>query len=355
MQRAYHFYGTVSTMNRYVPYLGVVAALGVVVLIATGAGGVSEVDITQTASSSPSLPAVLTPLPAETQISPPVQVRDAELELSRAASTLREALVNIWCTASNGTTIRSVSGSGVFIDPKGYVLTNAHVAQYLLLEERGMSCVLRTGSPARESYRAELVYVSPTWIKDNARNIVEEAPVGTGEHDVAVLVATEPISQTSLPERFPFVPLSASAPGNNQPVAIVSYAAQYLNASEFERSLSPTIVLGRVQEIFTFGSNTADVLSFAGSIAAQEGASGGGVANAEGALVGTVTTSRLTGPTEARFLTAITAPYVRREYVGQSGNSLETLLATPPEGAIAHFAPVAAQLQKILEKVIDSE
>ena len=41
----------------------------------------------------------------------------------------RRALVNILCTTKRGGLFSPISGSGVFIDPRGVILTNAHVGQ----------------------------------------------------------------------------------------------------------------------------------------------------------------------------------------------------------------------------------
>ena len=64
----------------------------------------------------------------------------------------REALVNVFCTTKSGGSFKPTTGSGVIIDERGVILTNAHVAQYYLLEdylvEDFVSCVIRTDSPA---------------------------------------------------------------------------------------------------------------------------------------------------------------------------------------------------------------
>ena len=57
------------------------------------------------------------PAPAVEQASP-----------DSASSALRAALVNILCYAPAGSKLHSISGSGVFIDSKGIILTNAHIA-----------------------------------------------------------------------------------------------------------------------------------------------------------------------------------------------------------------------------------
>ena len=46
----------------------------------------------------------------------------------------RGALVNILCI-SNTSKVRSVTGSGVVVDPRGVILTNSHIGQYFLLKD----------------------------------------------------------------------------------------------------------------------------------------------------------------------------------------------------------------------------
>src|SRR3989344_1935480 len=55
----------------------------------------------------------------------------------------RHALVNILCMPHGGS-LRPISASGVIVDPRGVILPNAHVAQYVLLSHDpriDLSCV----------------------------------------------------------------------------------------------------------------------------------------------------------------------------------------------------------------------
>jgi hypothetical protein len=269
--------------------------------------------------------------------------------LDAAATTLRGALVNIICYAPIGSSIRSISGSGIFIDPKGIILTNAHVAQYFLLADKGVSCTVRTGSPAVDQYKAALVYISPAWIHANATVLSQTAPIGTGEYDFALVAVTKSATTAALPLSFPYIPLAMVPPNQGTPIVIASFGAQFLTYAQIQSALSPILVFGSIKDVFTFGTNTIDVLSLGGSAAAQEGSSGGGLADASGTLVGTITTSTIEGSTDTRVLSAVTASYIRSEYAREmNGDSIDVLLSTPTATSIADFAPQIPLLESIV-------
>jgi S1-C subfamily serine protease len=351
-------------MRSYLPYLGIVAAIGVAALVVVNVPVVSHVQspnplvplatatTTVQAPAGPAEAASRRVLEAEPK---PVDVHALKAELTQAGFRLRAALVNIWCVARADSGIPSISASGVVVGSRGYILTNAHVGQYFLLADRGVTCTVRTGSPARDAYHASLAYISPAWVRANAALITQASPVGTGEHDIAVLAITGAIAPHTMPQTFAYTPLSAARPYVSQPVAVAAYAGQSLVASDLEKALSPTGVISLVQEVLTFASDTPDVVAISGSIAAQEGASGGGVVNAEGELIGLVTTSKTTGPLEGRRIGAITASYLRSEYLSQVGTTLDVLLAAAPASAVSAFAAQAAQLAAILEQALDQK
>ncbi|MHB1769593.1 MAG: S1 family peptidase [Minisyncoccota bacterium] len=306
--------------------------------------------------AAPAPAPTLAPAPLSTSTPPaaePVSVpaplaSSGSLALDASATALRNALVNIICYVPAGSGLHSISGSGVFIDPKGIILTNAHVAQYFLLADRGVSCTIRSGSPAVSRYSARLIFISSAWVHANAGVLSEMAPSGTGEYDFALLAIDTSVTTDPLPDPFPFVPLAAAPPAPLTPVVIASYGAQFLDPTQVQSSLFPTIVFGSVKSVFTFGVNTVDVLALGGSAAAQEGSSGGGVSNAAGELVGTITTSTVQGATATRSLSAITASYIRAEYASETGQALNLLLAESTSTAIANFAPQMPALESIL-------
>lgn len=287
-------------------------------------------------------------VPVATPIITPTPAPSGNAALDVAASALRSALVNIICYAPTGSNIHSISGSGVLVDPKGIILTNAHVAQYFLLANRGVSCTIRSGSPAVDNYEASPIFISSAWINANADILTKVAPSGTGEYDFALLAVTKSTTSATLPVSFPFIPLATMPPASGTPVVIASYGAQFLASSQVRSGLYPTIVFGSVKDIFTFAMNTIDVLALGGSAAAQEGSSGGGVADASGKLIGTITTSTVEGATDTRSLDAITASYIRADYASETGQPLDLLLERDPPTSAADFAPQMPALEKVI-------
>lgn len=291
-------------------------------------------------TQSPRTPTVAVPLPTATPVT--------SAALDASAAVLRSALVNIICYVPQGTQLHSISGSGIFIDPKGIILTNAHIGVYFLLADKDVSCTIRAGSPAIKKYTAAPIYISPPWIQKNADVITKDAPSGTGEYDFALLAVTKSATSDTLPASFPYVPMAKNPPLPNTPIIIASYGAQFLESSQIQSSLFPTIVFGSVKDVYTFAKNTIDVLALGGSAAAQEGSSGGGVADASGALVGTITTSTIEGATDTRSLSAITASYIRAEYATETGEALDLLLNKPTAVSIANFSSQVSSLEAIL-------
>lgn len=314
---------------------------------------------------APPIKKTLLILPSEhtTSLSPatssPPSVRQAvaiatttQATFTKNASSLRSALVNILCTAVAGSSVRSISGSGVFISTSGIILTNAHIGQYFLLKDYpspgNTHCVIRTGSPAKNAYKATVVFISPTWITKNPKTLLKTSPKGTGEHDIALLAVVKSATKEPLPAQFPYVPLANTTLFLGKPVVIGSYAAQFLSANEVKNLLYPTIVFGTIKNIYTFSSTTVDVISLGGTAAAQEGSSGGGIVTSSGKLAATITTSTIHGATSHRNLYAITASYIRRDYELEENQPIDILLKQTPLDAEKSFKQERKRLTKLL-------
>jgi len=296
-------------------------------------------------------PVVTPPPPTPTPVIPEV---DANLS---DETLLRAAIVNIICLQGGG--LRGSSGTGVIVDPRGIVLTVAHVGQNLLLrdypEEDTGTCYIRTGSPAKNAYSAEPVYVSPSWIEENETTFLDARPRGTGEDDFAFLVITGTVTSSPLPSRFPYIPLSPAGTDIDERdrVGTGSYAAEFLTSSEVRSALYPTIKFADVDEVFTFDRSTVDIFSVAAGSAAQEGSSGGAVINREDYLIGLITTRTVKTDLALRTLQALTMDHLRRSFRADFGENLDAYLKQDSPTLIARFAGTKAELQDVLFEAIE--
>ena len=242
----------------------------------------------------------------------------------------RPALVNIFCAPRTGGTLSPISGSGVLIDPRGVILTNAHVAQYVLLAQSGrvnLSCTVRIGAPAAPKWNAEILYIPPVWVEAHADEITSAHPKGTGEHDYALLRITGSIDGAPLPAALPYVPVDVrdGIGFKGDQVLVVSYPAEFLAPSE-KFNMYPASSITVIGQLMTFLTKTVDIISLGGIIEAQGGSSGGAVVNPWGRLVGMISTTSEGETTADRDLRALTLSYIDRDLAQQSRFDIATTL-----------------------------
>lgn len=238
----------------------------------------------------------------------------------------RDALVNVMCISSR--TIRPISGSGVIIDPRGVILTNAHVAQYVLLARSGkvdLSCVIRGGAPARPQWHAEILYIPPIWVHKHFKDILAEKPAGTGEHDYALLRIVENSDGTPIPlnATIPYLLVDTREGVGflDDLILAASYPAEFIGAGAVS-DLYPLSSISTIKRLFTFSSSSVDMVSIGGIAGAQGGSSGGAIVNAWGRLIGIITTTSEGTTTAARDLRAITTSYIDRDITAQTNANL---------------------------------
>ncbi|HTR18563.1 MAG TPA: trypsin-like peptidase domain-containing protein [Candidatus Paceibacterota bacterium] len=258
----------------------------------------------------------------------------------------RAALVNILCQPQGGS-LQPISGSGVIIDPRGIILTNAHVAQYVLLSESpriDLKCVVRTGSPARAQWQAVVLFIPPAWVSIHASEILNQHPTGTGEHDYALLYIVGSTAGTPLPTQFPYIsPDTREAigfPGDQ--VLAASYPAEFIGGIAAQYDLFAASSITTIKQLLTFSSGTPDLLSLGGIIVAQSGSSGGAVLNAWGRLIGIITTTSSGTTTASRDLRAVTLSYINTDLATQSGQDLGAFLQGTPTQEVENFNKTTA-------------
>ncbi|RJR14346.1 hypothetical protein C4585_00350 [Candidatus Parcubacteria bacterium] len=247
-------------------------------------------------------------------------------------SETRAALVNILCSSAGS--IRPISGSGVIIDPRGIILTNAHVAQYVLLAQSGkvdLSCSVRTGSPARPAWKAGVLYIPQVWVNAHVNDLnASQTVTGSGEHDYALLYISESIDGTPLSgseANFSYLPTDSreAIAFLGDEVIVAGYPAEFLGVAA-ENSLYQLASITKIKQLLTFGSGSVDLISLGSVIEAQSGSSGGAITNPWGYLVGVITTTSAGVTVDKRDLRALTLSYINRDMKVQSGSTLDEFL-----------------------------
>lgn len=297
-----------------------------------------------------------TPITLPVPVPVPVPVPTPQADFEKINQTTRATLVNILCRANAGE-ISGISGTGVVIDPRGVILTNAHIGQYFLLKDfpqkDSMDCVIRTGSPAYPQYLAKLAYISPTWVENNKTILKDTEPKGTGENDFAILQITGATSGLPLPSSFAYVsPNTNEITNESQVVLLASYPAGFLGGQSVVQGLSVASAITKIQKVYTFKENTIDLISVGGTVISQRGASGGAVVDEKTKLIGLITTSSDAAATSERELNAITLAYISRTLQHEIGVSLLSLLSQDVSAFADTFQHTTAPL---LTKIITNE
>lgn len=259
------------------------------------------------------------------------------LQNARAAdSALPDAMVNLYCKLKLGGTTVSTTGSGVFINSKGVILTNAHVAQYFLLQEEGSktktNCSVRTGSPAKDAYTASVLFISPQWANEYASAVDDKTSgKGTGEFDFALLyVDGSKKKKNKLPETFPYVKLTDVITANlayeGAPIQVAGYPAQDLEYREIQKKLKKVVADTTLDGFRTFFNPFIDVLLIAPSKAGRSGVSGGPIATLDDEVVGIASTMG-NEKGDDRSLRGITTTYIERIVRADTGLPLSFILS----------------------------
>lgn len=244
-----------------------------------------------------------------------------------APATALQALVNIYCSYTTGQYTKTTTGTGFFIDTDGIILTNAHVAQFLLLE--GLSgeaqCIIRTGNPATPQYEAQLLYLPPAWVREHAKLINDPSPKGTGERDYALLYVTSALDNKPMPASFAALPFETQLLELDivdTEVFATGYPAETALEESATAPLIPKQATTSISELMTFGSNLIDVFTIRGTDIGEHGSSGGPVVDANGNAIGIISTKGDDTLYGNGSLRAISLAYINRTIEEETGSSL---------------------------------
>lgn len=296
-----------------------------------------EVKIPEQPTNIPNEDAVAEPNENKSFSEPP------QTQESESFSEIEDVIVNIVCSEDKGNFINVSTGSGVLIDPKGVIITNAHVGQFVLLEDysktnNGMECAVYKENIPTFGYKVDVLYISPDWISENSNLINSEAPRGTGEHDYAFLYITESTNPAiQKPRSFPYSKISlldknydegtmvrvAGYPGAPQNIVDIA-SAGFLKKDTVE-----------IEDVFTFNDGTIDIFSTERSRVGARGASGGGVF-LDNELIGIISTTN--GEQNNAEINALTTTYINSDLKDNTGDDIDDLLEKASDQIIRDFS-----------------
>jgi hypothetical protein len=308
---------------------------------------------------APEAPQAAAPAPAaQPAISPAALTAPAKSQEQINTET-RGALVNILCTSKAG--INGISGSGVVVDSRGVILTNAHIGQYFLLKDylvkNNVECAVRTGSPAVRTYTATLLYLPPLWIETNAAELKALQATGTGEHDYAFLLVTGRTDPSAtLPSSFAALQMDATYPDTADSMLLAAYPAGFLSGEIIEKSLYASSAVTYVTQLFSFNDDTSkvDLFSIGGTVVSQAGSSGGAVVRlGSGKLAGLIATATLGAETGKRDLRAVTMSHINKSLAAGGEGGIANLLSGDVSAKAALFnTKTAPSLTAALEAAL---
>jgi len=294
---------------------------------------------------SPTPAPVPTPAPTPTPVTPPVAP-------TKPSTKLESVLVNIICTNTNGNATTASTGSGVIVSPNGVVITNAHVAQYFLLENYSrpgyMNCTLYQKNNPTQGYTADILYIQSEWVNKHYDVISSKNPRGTGEDDYAFIVINGSNNpRFGLPAQFPYatISLDKEAYEIGQSVAVGGFPGAPSSILELSQAGNLATDTTKIVDVFTLAKNSVDVISTGSTHVAQRGASGGGVFQDGNLIAITVTTS---GTGQNTKINALTTDYINRDLKSDTGAGISGIISGNPLTKSANFiqneAPEMAEL-----------
>lgn len=248
---------------------------------------------------------------------PPPAVKSADI-YNKALG----ALLNVFCLDSKANTY--IFGSASIIHPRGYILTNGHLAVHF--EDPNTECILRKGSPARNFARAKVV-----WLPDQTPKIgVSEIP----KNDVAILKITELADGSALPENFEYFDINKNyIPKIGEKLYSINYPSEFLGVDIALTNMNLVFTIGTVDSFLTVDDNAADAegVYLKGELSAQHGSSGGIFLDAQnGDIVGLFVGLTEGKTTADRMQFMFMSSYINRILTEAKGMGLSEYLATSP-------------------------
>lgn len=264
-------------------------------------------------------PLPLTPKPEpEPEPEPYEEVLEPVLQTNPNIHDPHSAVVRISCTKEFGQSTELLSGSGVLISPKGYLITNAHVGYFFTNND--YDCIITESENAAVGYKGEVQFISDSWLS-NFEDDIENGhlPPSTGEHDLAIIKISESINPAILlPDMFPYIEVSSCAAEEGDRISTWGYPGTHTgNILDDIRNELVTDTT-TVAATYSFDGGDVDVIETKETDSARQGSSGGGILFRDGTLAGVIVTTLVRDGDDV--LTGLSVQYARRLLQDEGAN-----------------------------------
>ena len=251
--------------------------------------------------------------------------------ISITAQGSEEGLVNIRCENRTNNTIKVITGSGVIISSSGLILTAAHVAAPVYSEQNGgkYNCYARIKNPATGNYPVKVVFINPEWVSKYYSEF-DKTYSETGENDIAILQidnSNEKLSNTEITNlnNTAHAILSTNIPNLNDSIEIKSYPADLYGKSGVFTVLPRKSESNSINGLFNFSGgidSPFDLIETKPSSLGQPGASGGGIFNNQGQLIGIISNMVSSDVLFKSKIRALSIKYIDNEIKKNLGKSV---------------------------------
>lgn len=230
-----------------------------------------------------------------------------------------ESIVHIRCIEElNGKTQKITTGSGVIISSSGLILTAAHVASQVYKSTN--NCYIKIGNPASGNYPIKVVFIDQNWSKK---------AVETGESDIAMLqIDSERLDKkdvSSINNASYAILSPISTVNQNESISIKSYPTDSYGKYGVLTALPRKSESNSIYSLYNFNgsiSSTFDLIETQASALGQSGASGGGIFNNQGQLIGIISNTVPSDILIKNKIRAISIKYIESEISRVTGNSI---------------------------------
>lgn len=269
------------------------------------------------------------------------QITSTDSGIIASTDLIDDVIVNIVCVNRSSGLINMTTGSGVVVSPSGIVLTNSHVANTFLFDDKDSlnykNCTIRRENIPTYGFNAEIVYLPEDWLVENQSFFTDVNPRGSGENDYALLAITtntNPALKTPSSFKYASLMTNESKIEESAQIEIGAYPGSHTGIFEIDSNVSLRKVTSYIKELITFDRTTVDIISTGPNSAAKKGSSGGGVFLGD-ELLGIITTTD--GYGSEAYLNAITLPYIIRDFRDDTGSSFSSFIYRNKESLISEF------------------